>query len=333
MKKNRITFLICLSSLLFFACEKESKSDGKDTDNIITTAIPLIDFGTATYRGFQGGLYPNASNIRPPAHNTAGIAMAKTIKPLNTSGTVDETNGKIVWLSIGMSNVTMETQMFLSMMQSYPDKNPKLSLVDGAVGGQEINAINSSTSSYWDTVESRLAALGLSPAQVQIIWFKEAEARPTDTSFVTYPDGLKDKYKSVMQLLKLKFQNLKLVYLSDRIYAGYANTNLNPEPFAWYAGWTVKRLIESQINGDASLNYAGNNPSSAWLSWGPYLWANGITPRSDGLIWVISDYQSDGTHPSTTGRQKVAQMLLQFFSTDETTKPWFLKTPIPSHNP
>jgi hypothetical protein len=85
-------------------------------------------------------------------------------------------------------------------------------------------------------------------------------------------------------------------------------------------------LIESQINGDASLNYVGNNPSSAWLSWGPYLWANGITPRSDGLTWVISDYQSDGTHPSISGRQKVAQMLLQFFSTDETTKPWFLKT-------
>lgn len=198
-------------------------------------------------------------------------------------------------------------------------------MIDGAEGGQDINAINNSTASYWNTVSNRLATAALTAAQVQVIWYKEAEAQPTDTSFATYPTALKVKYKSVMQLLKSKFPNLKLVYLSDRIYAGYATSNLNPEPFAWYTGWTVKRLIEDQLNGDASLNYSGSNPSSAWLSWGPYLWAKGTTPRSDGLTWVQSDYQSDGTHPSTTGRQKVAQMLLTFFSTDETTKPWFLK--------
>jgi hypothetical protein len=200
-----------------------------------------------------------------------------------------------------------------------------LVLVDGAEGGQDINAINSSTAPYWNTVNSRLTTAGLTAAQVQVIWFKEAEAQPTDTSFATYPGALKEKYRSVMQLLKAKFPNLKLVYLSNRIYAGYATSRLNPEPFAWYTGWTVKRLVEAQINGEASLNYSGSNPQSAWLSWGPELWANGTNPRSDGLTWVPSDYLADGTHPGTTGRQKVAQMLLQFFSTDETTKPWFLK--------
>jgi hypothetical protein len=128
-----------------------------------------------------------------------------------------------------------------------------------------------------------------------------------------------------MQLLKSKFPNLKLVYLTSRIYAGYANSNLNPEPFAWFTGWTVKRLIEDQLNGDAALNYAGSSPSAAWLAWGPYLWAQGATPRSDGLTWIPSDFQSDGTHPSNAGRQKVAQKLLEFFSTDATTRPWFLK--------
>jgi hypothetical protein len=310
----------------FLTCKKDNSNEGNNGNpNEITTATPLIDFGIATYRGFQGGLYPNGSNQRPASHNAAGLAIAQSIKPLNNSGMVDETNGKILWLSIGMSNATQETQAFLSVMQTFADKNPRLVLVDGAEGGEDINSINSATGYYWDTVYNRLTNAGLSPSQVQVIWFKEAEAQPADTAFATYPDALKIKYRSVMQILKIKFPNLKLCYLSDRIYAGYATSRLNPEPFAWYTGWTVKRLISDQISGDAALKYSGNNPSAAWLSWGPYLWAKGATPRSDGLTWLPSDYQSDGTHPSNSGRQKVAQMLLQFFSSDETAKPWFLK--------
>ena len=323
----KVSLYLSVSFCLFFVFCKKSNSNGSNSSNAneITTSAPLIDFGDKTYRGFQGGLYPDGSNQRPSSHNAAGVAIAQSIKPLNTSAAVDETNGKIVWLSIGMSNTTQETQEFLSVMQTFANKNPQLTLVDGAQSGQDINAINNPSAAFWANVNTRLTAAGLSPAQVQIIWFKEAEAQPTDTSFATYPDALKVKYKAVMQMLKSKFPNLKLCYLSDRIYAGYATTNLNPEPFAWYTGWTVKRLIADQIAGDAALNYAGANPNAAWLSWGPYLWAKGTTPRSDGLIWEPSDYMSDGTHPGTTGRQKVAQMLLKFFSNDETTKPWFLE--------
>ncbi len=324
MKRITTYIIIGISPILLLACKKNHTASSNG-NNLITAPAPLIDFGSASYRGFQGGLYPNGSNQRPPAHNSAGIAIAQAIQPLNGSGTVDVTNGKIVWTSIGMSNTTQETQEFLTLMQTYTNKNPKLVLVDGAQGGQDINAINNSSASFWSTVYTRLSSVGLTPAQVQIIWFKEAEARPSDTAFATYPDALKIKYRSVMQILKSKFPSLKLCYLSDRIYAGYANTNLNPEPFAWYTGWTVKRLIADQISGDPSLNYTGTNPASAWLSWGPYLWANGTNVRSDGLTWLASDYQNDGTHPGTTGRQKVAQMLLQFFSTDETAKIWFLK--------
>lgn len=326
MKRPVTLISVCLSFLIIFiACKKETSSNVNGGSTEITMPTSLLDFNGGRYRGYEGGLYPNGSNQRPSAHNAAGLALANNIKPLNSTGAVDENNGKIVWMSIGMSNTTQETQAFLTLMQSYPNKNPKLTLVDGAVGGQDINAINSAAAPYWTTVSDRLTNLGLTASQVQVIWYKEAEAQPTDTAFATYPDALKEKYRSVMQMLKAKFTNLKLVYLSDRIYAGYATSKLNPEPFAWYTGWTVKRLIESQVNGDASLSYSGTNPKSAWLAWGPELWANGTTPRSDGLTWVASDYQSDGTHPGTSGRQKVAQMLLNFFSTDETTKSWFLK--------
>jgi len=316
MKKIVISAAIASGIVLLTACKKNNKQSNNGTSEI-TTPTPLIDFGSKTYRGFQGGLYPDGSNQRPLSHNAAGIAIAQSIKPLNSSGAVDESNGKIVWMSVGMSNTTMETQAFLSLMQSFSNKNPKLALIDGAEGGQDINAINNVSSPYWNNVNNRLATAGLTPAQVQIVWYKEAEAQPQDTSFASYPNALKLKYKSVMQMLKSRFPNLKLCYLSDRIYAGYATSNLNPEPFAWYTGWAVKRLIADQINGDASLNFAGNNATSAWLSWGPYLWAKGTIPRSDGVTWSPSDFQSsDGTHPSASGRQKVAQLLLQFFSTD-----------------
>lgn len=318
--------VVFLTLIVFNGCKKQS-SQNNPPNNYITYTVskPLIDFGTGTYRGFQGGLYPGGSNSRPASHNAAGLSIAQSVQPLNNAGNTDATNGKIVWMSIGMSNATQETQTFLPLAQSFVNINPKLVLIDGAVGGQDINAINNSGAGYWSTVISRLNTAGLTPAQVQIIWFKEAEAGPTDTAFATYPDALKIKYKSVMQMLKSKFPNLKLCYLSDRIYAGYATSNLNPEPFAWFTGWCVKRLIADQIAGDAGLTYSGASPVSAWLSWAPSLWAKGDSARSDGLVWLPSDYMPDGTHPSTTGRQKVAQMLLQFFSTDETSKPWFLK--------
>jgi len=61
------------------------------------------------------------------------------------------------------------------------------------------------------------------------------------------------------------------------------------------------------------------------LLWGPYLWADGLNPRkSDGLVWKREDFARDGTHPSQSGREKVAQMLLDFLKTSPFAKPWFV---------
>lgn len=310
--------------VIIFACNKDSKPNEEES-LIFNSPTPLTDFGSGTFRGNSGGLYPNGSNIRPESHNSEGISIAKSIKPLNISGNIDETNGKIVWMSIGMSNTTQETSAFIPIAQAYSGKNPKLLLVDGAEGGQDIVKINSESAPYWQTVNNRLTSAGVTALQVQIIWYKEAEIAPRDTAFATYPNSLKDKFALSMQMLKSKFPNLKLVYLSSRTFAGWATGTLNPEPYAWFSGWAVKRLIEDQINGASSLNYKGSQPQSAWLAWGPYFWTEGTKPRNDGVTWLQSDFQVDGVHPSNTGRLKVANMLLQFFSTDPTTTPWFLK--------
>jgi len=123
-----------------------------------------------------------------------------------------------------------------------------------------------------------------------------------------------------------------MVFLSSRIYAGYATTTLNPEPYAYESGFSVKWLISAQARQIAtgavdatpgSLDYrTGEAP---WLAWGPYLWANGTTPRqSDGLTWLVSDLAPDGTHPASSGVQKVGTQLLTFFKTSEFTSCWFL---------
>src|SRR5216117_2404417 len=69
-----------------------------------TGLVPLIDLGPGLYHGVQGGLYAGGSNHRPDAHNAAGVAIANAISPLDTLGNPDPANGRIVLVSIGMSN-------------------------------------------------------------------------------------------------------------------------------------------------------------------------------------------------------------------------------------
>jgi len=287
---------------------------------------PINDLGTGFWRGYQGGLYPSGSNERPQAHNNAGILLASQIMPLDTNGNADPVNGKIVWVSVGMSNNTFETQAFLSLVDTFQNLNSKLVLVDGAQPGWDIDMLLDSNAIYWSRIENRLKRAGVHHNQVQVVWFKDADRGLTDTTFLTYINNFKGKLKAVLQLIKRKFNNQKLCYITSRIYAGYApETNSNYEPFAYYTGWAVKWTIEDQINGDTSLTFTGNNPKSAWLSWGPYIWADGIVPRLDGLNWICpDDYEPDGIHPSIAGRMKVARKLFEFFSADETTIPWFL---------
>ena len=295
--------------------------------NTSTGLPPINDLGAGYFRNFQGGLYPGGSNARPPGHNNDGVFLAKQIVPLDTAGNYNPVTGKIVLLSVGMSNCSMEFMQFMQQVSTSPGINPKLVLVNGAQGGKSIDVILDTNNMFWTVIAQRLVAAGVSVKQVQVVWFKEAQAQPSDTTFPNYASGLKDKFKRAMNILNAKYKNLKQCYSATRIYAGYATSTLNPEPYSYYTGWSLKWMIEDQINGDSSLNYKGTNIKSPWLSWGPYTWADGIIPNKDGLTWVCpADFNPDGTHPSVAGRTKVASRLLDFFTTDETTKPWFIKS-------
>ena len=276
---------------------------------------PLSDLGSGTYQGQPGGLYPGGVNARPSSHEASGIARARAIQPMNGAG-APSTTGRYVLVSIGMSNTTQEFSTFKPLADGDGQKDPRLAIVDGAQGGMTGTNWASAGCSCWTVLDQRLASAGVTGSQVAIAWIKLAEQQPTQ-GWPLAARILQGNIVTVAQLLKQRFPNLQLAYLSSRIYAGYATTSLNPEPYAYESGFAVRWAIE-ELTGDAN---------APWVSWGPYLWADGLKPRSDGLTWACGDLNDDGTHPSATGRRKVADMLLAFFKSDSTAREWFLVNP------
>src|SRR5262249_11786883 len=313
----RRSLLFCLVDLVVAGLAR-----AVDCTRTSTGLVPLTDLGFGTYQGFSGGLYPGSSNQRPAGHESAGVAIANAVVPLDTLGNPDP-NGRIVLVSVGMSNCTLEFSRFVPLAMNDASRNPRLLVIDCAEGGQTARIVRDPTSAYWDTVAARLHARGSSLAQVQAVWIKEANARPTG-GFPAATDSLLSDLGGVVRTIKSKMPKTKLTYPTSRIYAGYATTDLNPEPYAYESGFAVKWLIEAQIAGVDSLRY--DTGQAPWLSWGPYLWADGLHARSDGFTWPCAAFQSDGTHPSSLGQQIVADSLLAFFSNDKTATPWFLSS-------
>src|SRR5262249_58286505 len=121
-------------------------------------------------------------------------------------------------------------------------RSHKVLVIDCAEGGQAANVIDKASAAYWDTVAARLRAHGSSPLQAQIAWVKEADAGPTG-GFPAASETLLTHMRALIQIAQLKLPNLKLAYITSRVYAGYATTALNPEPYAYESGFTVKWLI------------------------------------------------------------------------------------------
>ncbi|MCX6634544.1 MAG: hypothetical protein NT090_05585, partial [Acidobacteria bacterium] len=291
-----------------------------------TGMIALTDLEKGAYRGEQGGLYPGGENVPPPAHLEAGLKMAAQVTPLDREGKPSP-DGKIVLMSVGVSNTTMEFQTFRQLAAAGKELNPQLVLVDGAQPGQAAEQAANPQSQYWRVADQRMDSAGVTNAQVQALWIKETY--PLYDGQLPFPGEAKKLQgwlAGILHTAQARFPNLKLAYLSSRIYAGYALSAANPEPFAFEFGFSNKWVIAEQIAGKPELNYdpAKGPVRAPWIAWGPYLWADGVKGRNDGLVWLREDLGQDGMHPSNAGREKVARLLLQFLKTDPTARPWFV---------
>jgi hypothetical protein len=290
--------------------------------------VPINELGDNEYKdGYKGGFYPDGKNERPKEHEAAGLRFAKEIQPRNAEGKADP-RGKIVMLSVGMSNTGQASEGFRKALASAKNLNPDFVFVNGAQGGMTAfriqNPDNADGAKYWSEVDARLKKAGVTRDQVQVIWIKQADAGP-QSGFPAYAKTLEAELARIVQIFPKRFPNAKQVYLSSRTYGGYATKALNPEFYAYESGFSVKWLIERQIKGEADLNYdpKKGEVKAPWLSWGPYLWANGEKKRADGFYYERSDFADDGTHHSAAGSEKIGRHMLQFFETDSTTRPWF----------
>jgi hypothetical protein len=212
--------------------------------NAVTGFVPLNDLGAGTYLGFTGGLYENGTNSVPLDHAALGAAHAAAVQPLDSAG-VASPAGKIVLLSIGMSNTTQEwcsassalpCDAYTLMGQaavSVGVNHTTLAIVNGAAGSQTASTWDSAADANHDRVrDTRLAPAGLTELQVQAVWLKVADSVP----MMSLPSASSDAYAletfmgDIVRALKMRYPRLQLVFTSSRIYAGYASSMLNPEP-------------------------------------------------------------------------------------------------------
>jgi hypothetical protein len=322
------------------------------SDPIIVKGLVPLDELQGAYKGEDGGLYGGGRNTPPEAHLAAYRKESEKIRPLDGEGKPSE-GGRIVLLSLGMSNTTMEFSEFVKVANADAKKSPQLVVVDGAIGARtatvwaldggallpagekerlkklmETTGRKAHEADTWPTVEKRLQENGVTARQVQAIWIKQAEASPARLgAFPDHARVLEENLIDMLMIAKERYPNLRVVYLSSRIFGGYATSHLNPEPYAYEEAFAMRWIIRKQMEGDPRLNFdPGRGPVKAPLVvWGPYLWANGATARkSDGLTWQEEDFvTTDHTHPSPTARKKVADLLLKFFESDPEARRWF----------
>jgi hypothetical protein len=299
---------VVLAASVAPASRSSTSSPQADCSLTSTGLVPLTDMGKRRYRGHRGGLYPGGVNRPPLKYLRKGLTAAKRVRPIN---------GKIVLLSLGMSNASDEFAAFKRSADRDPQKNSNLVVVDGAQDGFDSRRARSQPI-FWDNADKRLSEADVKPEQVQAVWLKEAvagEQRP----FPRDARGLQSDLRAIIRIMRVRYPNVKLLYLSSRTYGGYAITGLNPEPAAYDSAYAVRGIIQERIRGKLK---------GPWIFWGPYLWTDGLAGRSDGLVWTCDDVEEDGTHPSKSGIQKVVNMLTTFFKTDPTAKRWYLAKPL-----
>jgi len=302
-----------------------NRPSGPDCSRTSVGLTPLSELGTGRYHGYQGGLYPGGSNVPPRRYLHDGRVAASRVRTLSPSG-APSGSGRIVVLSVGMSNTYLEFKSLIQLAGTHPvqsgnflvagtlARNPRVELVNGATPNWAAETIVGNEAGYLAILNSDLADAGVTADQVQAVWLDEAIENPSQP-FPVDAQQLRAYLTTIDGMLAAHFPNLRLIYISSREYAGYAVSKINPEPYAYDSGFSVKWTIARRIAHHPRLR--------PWIGWGPYTWADGLIPRRDGLTWACSDFQRDGTHPTSAGAQKVGNMLLHFFSTNKTAKSWF----------
>lgn len=233
---------------------------------------------TGTYEGYSLGL----------GTTEAHLAAAPAVKNKNT----------IAFAVVGASVQNQIAERLQTRIVELT--NPKLKFINLAQPSKDIDDwISSST--VWDTVNSRMVAAGIAYSEIQAIWLQDDLINMEATTFPATPIAVKDAYISLIEKLKSKFPKLKHIFLSARPYSGFTTDIKHDEPKGYYNGWACKWVVEAQI--------AGTIPAIPWVCDSIYMWTDGTTPREDGFSIVEANYNPDGIHLSNSGKTKFGDYL------------------------
>ncbi len=171
----------CIDGDGTFRCECPDGYADVNGDGSVCQGIPtpLDQPDGEPYLGlYPLGLYGDADNTMPSAHRQAGIALANAVEPLDVNGNPSAT-GRIVMMSIGMSNTSMElctamqatpplldpadptrvqcaVHTFMGRARLSSDHlHPLLSIVNGAYPGQALPS--------WESPNSGLVFMPIPP--------------------------------------------------------------------------------------------------------------------------------------------------------------------------
>jgi hypothetical protein len=233
-----------------------------------------------------GGLYGGGSNAPPALHHDAGLFASAQVP---ASGAV--------LVSLGMSLTKAGFDEWFKV------RSPTDAVfVHGACGGCVVDEWDDATDPGWANAFTNLAAKGLTGADVDVVWMSVTREQHLAASV--------SDLETILLRIKEKYPNARQVFVFNRTYGGF-RTKGTVEPAAWEDGQSVRQFV---------LNHLGE--TAPWIGWTGDVWANGDTPRSDGLYWTRADFQSDGIHYSATGKVKFGKLVRDQFEASPFTA-WY----------
>jgi hypothetical protein len=327
---KKYLFLVMLSPFAFSGCSKDgnlSSSSAQVNNSSVeftdTVKIPINDLGKRTYLGFRGGLYPHANDTPSGQYAKDLLHFASHITPLDSNGKPSE-NGKIVFISLGVSTGGHNMYALMAKTIGNPRTNPSLLLANcnNGSGNASLNSLMNPNDLYWIHVSLILRSYHISYKQVQVIYL-ETDDSSAINSFPERPYQVRDDFKIAMQVCKAKFKHLRLVYVLGRTTTFSKIQVQNIEPCPYYNGWGEKFFIEDQINGAPGTKYKGDSAVAPLVTWGWYQWADGTNiPRKDGFVWTKDD-TIDGLHADPAGQDTLATRFQNFLLTDRYASIWY----------
>lgn len=318
MRTLAITFCLAVAS---------SAATSHAMQGCTSACVPLLDLGGGNYLGYEGGLYPGGSNEPPALHAVAARRAAEAVVPRNASGSPDP-DGLTGVLSIGVSNQLLEWRAVTRRLDADTTIAGDLLFVNGAAGSAFSHALANPSSPYWTDIEARVAAAGLTPHQVQVVFIETATQYDPPRPFPQHALDLRDELREIVRIAHDRFPKLRLAYLSSVTYTGFSTYGVS-EPMSYEQGFAMKWLIEEQMQGDPRLVHDPllGPVEAPVVLWGPYLWAFGDMPRLDGFSTPRSYFGPDGVHATRLGEERIADQYEVFLAGSASAQAWLRPRP------